>query len=712
MKKLATLSIIFILFLFPFAIAQEGTTDATSPPATTQPSPPPTEPSPITTPAPEPSPSPAPAPQEPTQGQPPSPPPEQPQPPQEDRRDEPRERENFQCPPPPTPACNSDQRAEPFYKDGCISGHNCVSGDQGQQGRQPHFQNIPPGCHLEKNEFGEFIKCEEDKRFEEEKREAAKECTKHNGRFSIRGDGSYECVAQSQGGFFNQGQCPNHEQLKQVEEKCSASNGRIEHFRDRNGCDAVSCREEFQHDFKNEDERVKFMALACEEQGGTFTINERGPNCLGGKQQIRINKDLRPLDGVELLKVALEMENVIQVFNEIAEKLTGLQQYYLEKGDEEKAKSFEIAVSQLEGAMNRLDEIRAGLAEHADSFQEQDRFDVLEDLQKINSVIKDVAVTLLTGGKAKRAATERFEKHREQPEFDEFEDEFPEEDEDIFQAFQNCQDFSKESPFKFSPEKGVSVRLEGLDSGKCVMIVNPPGFKGEVIFKLPPEIYQFFDGPHLLFRDDVECSPDAACQMMKRFIQQDQREDNRRFGERERRESREEDFDDFEDFEGPEFPEPRRAFKGGSQRDFPQQEFPQEFRDDYGDFEQRYHEEFKKGEEFRQEFEGKGYPSPEQFKDYPSPEQFKQFEQYQGQYPQQFNYPQDFNNQQFQKQPIEGNPSAGFCGDGTIAPSLGEECDDRNSKDGDGCSASCKVEQKPVAVANVIKSFGNWMRGE
>src|SRR3989344_9108317 len=410
MKKLASLLFIFILFLSPFAIAEEGTTE------TTQPSPPPTEPSP------PPSETPTTQPQQPTEpiapepssggggegGGSPAPPPKE-------------HKEDSQCPPPPSPSCNQDQRAEPFYQNGCLSGYNCVprDGQEGPRDQPPEsrclpdracmkgeecvpcpgqgqqFQNIPPGCHVEQGEFGEFIKCEQDKRYEEEKRKGEEDCRVHNGKFIIRpGTTAWECIPQSQGGFFNQGQCPGPEQLKQIETQCTSSQGRVEHFRDRNGCEISSCMQEFSQGQGSEEEKIKFMALSCEGQGGQFTFNEQGPNCVGGQQQIRINQDLKPLNGIELLKIALEMENLIQTFNNIHDKLTSLQSYYQEKGDEEKAASFAAAASQLEGAMNRLDEIRAGLAENADSFEEQERISVLEDIQKINSIIKDVAVIL------------------------------------------------------------------------------------------------------------------------------------------------------------------------------------------------------------------------------------------------------------------------------------------------------------------------------
>jgi cysteine-rich repeat protein len=36
-----------------------------------------------------------------------------------------------------------------------------------------------------------------------------------------------------------------------------------------------------------------------------------------------------------------------------------------------------------------------------------------------------------------------------------------------------------------------------------------------------------------------------------------------------------------------------------------------------------------------------------------------------------------------------------FCGDGVLQPGLGEQCDDGNSAEGDGCSSACHVELQP-----------------
>jgi cysteine-rich repeat protein len=49
-------------------------------------------------------------------------------------------------------------------------------------------------------------------------------------------------------------------------------------------------------------------------------------------------------------------------------------------------------------------------------------------------------------------------------------------------------------------------------------------------------------------------------------------------------------------------------------------------------------------------------------------------------------------------------PGAGQCGDGTI--DAGEGCDDRNTTDGDGCSADCAVETVDPVCGNDVREVG------
>lgn len=43
------------------------------------------------------------------------------------------------------------------------------------------------------------------------------------------------------------------------------------------------------------------------------------------------------------------------------------------------------------------------------------------------------------------------------------------------------------------------------------------------------------------------------------------------------------------------------------------------------------------------------------------------------------------------------------CGDGHVDPGAGEQCDDGNNIDGDGCSATCQVEPAPVCGNGVVE---------
>ena len=53
-------------------------------------------------------------------------------------------------------------------------------------------------------------------------------------------------------------------------------------------------------------------------------------------------------------------------------------------------------------------------------------------------------------------------------------------------------------------------------------------------------------------------------------------------------------------------------------------------------------------------------------------------------------------NQVYAPSHIDGGTFANICGDGVLDP--GEQCDDGNLLDGDGCSAICEVEFGPVGV--------------
>jgi cysteine-rich repeat protein len=48
----------------------------------------------------------------------------------------------------------------------------------------------------------------------------------------------------------------------------------------------------------------------------------------------------------------------------------------------------------------------------------------------------------------------------------------------------------------------------------------------------------------------------------------------------------------------------------------------------------------------------------------------------------------------------------GICGDGILSPNNGEECDDGNNDDGDGCDSDCRIRTPPPVCGNGILETG------
>lgn len=435
------------------------------------------------------------------------------------------------CPSTPPNKCAPDQAVKAIFDNrGCVIDHECGPSGSGR----PRFDNVPQGCHIEKGEFGDFVKCDQK---ESEFKDMEAKCRSQGGRFN-NGKRGPECLFDNQngGGFFGAPNCPGEEELKKQIDYCNSNGGNPEKFIDRIGCKIVSCS---YSSGEGNFEDLKADPRECESRGGKFVIIKDEPRCFTNDDQVRIKENLDEIEPTDLLKIALRLENILKSLEEIGDNFEDLKNFYEKRGDTEKAASFERALAKIDGAAARLDEIKFGLAEKAGDITEEDRHQVIRDIQDIKNIMQDIAVDILSGGRSSRS------ERRSGGEFDdEFEDDFDDEGIDFMNAIRQCEDYSENDPYSFNPEKDVSVELRGLKDGKCVMVIAPPGGVGgveSVEFLLPPKTYQFFDGPHLLLNSDVDCSPEDACAMMRRFIEsEDQgKRPRERFGEKERMEPRE-----------------------------------------------------------------------------------------------------------------------------------------------------------------------------
>jgi hypothetical protein len=370
---------------------------------------------------------------------------------------------------------------------------------------------IPEGCHLEKSEFGKFVICEKEEDFELDNLES--KCREHSGKFHL-GEFGPECIFEQKTGFFQETQCHENSFLEEDARRCQADGGKPEKFIDDSGCTFVSCNyENFEkkreEKFRNiEDQKERFFK-ECESKNGRPTILKGKPHCFTPKEKVRIREELKTLEPTDLLKIALKIENIIKSLISVQDNFEELRKFYEDRGNDKKVAIFERSISKIEGAKDRLDEIRNDIADKAGDIKQEDRINILRDIQHVKNMMQNIALEVLTGKPS----------DREERDYDRDEEGFME-------KIRHCEDFTQSNPYSFDPEPEFNVKIY-IDDEKCVMNINSDR-TGEVSFLIPPKIYQFFRGPEQLFNSDVDCFPSENCDRMQQmFREEDDGDDDR-----------------------------------------------------------------------------------------------------------------------------------------------------------------------------------------
>ncbi len=449
-------------------------------------------------------------------------------------------------------------------QDGCLVEFGNIDSCQEHVDDNIH---VPQGCYIVETETGiSEYECGDDEEYwkdvERQHQEMKKKCNSQGLLFDVV-DGQPQCILEGKGGFGGV-ECPRGKVVEDFKRNCK---GEVDFYLDQNGCNAMTCIErEFGDDYdmrfreRYGDDSVKFDAFECKSKGGKFVRLGDENRCLERESGEYRHTGFKQenLDAIDLLKIAIKIETVTISLESVREKLDGISEFY-ESRDEEKARVYSNGAAKMEGAISRLEEIRFGLAENADSLGEDDRIRVLKDLQITKGLIKDIALEILTGKRISREDVER-DKFGFDEDFDDFQ-EGPHEGIDILTGIANCDQDSPEDPFVFSPEHGMTVRLEGLDDqGRCIMKPQPDDapFDVPIDIRLPTEVYKYFTGPEMLLRDDVECKG-IGCQFMLKDIEREIEFENefggpRRFGEDEFERHGPEGREFFDDERGPRDP--------------------------------------------------------------------------------------------------------------------------------------------------------------
>ena len=220
--------------------------------------------------------------------------------------------------------------------------------------------------------------------------------------------------------------CPNEcykqssEEISKLKEKCYAVDGQLIVKTNEQGCTKYFCDRLIQvsdsdsnlsESFVNSsctllDELPKEKYANCEMNGGKLLVKTNQDNCItvlecvGVKDNVQldaniiVNKEIIK-DQVQLLSIALKLEELKIELIKTAAKVQGISDYYQTTGDINSQIKFQNAVDLLKIASNEIDAIKEMIKERANNFTENDALEVKKAVKSIKSEILNKVLMVL-----------------------------------------------------------------------------------------------------------------------------------------------------------------------------------------------------------------------------------------------------------------------------------------------------------------------------
>ncbi|MFH1637134.1 MAG: hypothetical protein ABIB71_01785 [Candidatus Woesearchaeota archaeon] len=343
---------------------------------------------------------------------------------------------------------------------GCWSGDQRVPCPEPVAQPQPVREDIPSGCHKIILDNGmEIVECEKDcKQIPED---AIRKCEEAGGypnkRMDPRGCPFFECGYRngrdepSSGFTGGRQECPSHEDLEMMKDKCTRMNMKTIAIREGN-CEFIKCGEG-QHEFENKcpedmdpeiSRRIKEECMSrgdrivkkfdpngcqitvcapqgenfdcpmnvppeayekCEMEGGSLIVKKDETGCIRyvdcarrGNGEIAYEEVEEIPPAAKLLEIALKLESLKIQFDKLARKVRGIANYYEDNGDTAEADRFRRAAGIFEGAKSKIDEVKAKLREGARDMSEDDLRNIKHDIKYIGDVVMQDALYIILGG--------------------------------------------------------------------------------------------------------------------------------------------------------------------------------------------------------------------------------------------------------------------------------------------------------------------------
>ncbi len=223
---------------------------------------------------------------------------------------------------------------------------------------------------------------------------------------------SNECSARCDGAkvVYN-GECGNpvecekqdYEQVRQLKDRCYASDGRIIEKEDEQGCEQYHCILPTDEQECTTQEDIVEKVASCENEGGKFygRFDEQGclvtAECVREGQQDQNYEVTEVPDASRLLEIALKLEDLKMEFGKLKAKIAGIAEYYRNEGDTNTADKFDVVVEIITAAQEDVEIIKDMISQNIDNFDLEMVREVKEAIRKIKEErIKEIVKAILS----------------------------------------------------------------------------------------------------------------------------------------------------------------------------------------------------------------------------------------------------------------------------------------------------------------------------
>ena len=252
----------------------------------------------------------------------------------------------------------------------------------------------------------------------------------------------------------------------QAKEQCNANGGTMVDEFDAYGCSVPKCISSGQQCQNNVPQEAYFK---CEDLGGKLVVNSDANGCITfskcvmrGEEGVQAEDELDAVPpAAKLLSVALKLESIKISFDQMANQITAIADYYDNEGDSANAERFRTAAGMFESAKKQIDGVKEELKMGVKGMSVEQIIDIKHKIRQISDVVMEDALYVILGGEATGIGAEETTAGYE-----------PEEAKKDCGSDGNC--FGKalricQPEAQFNPQAGAEIKIVGLEGGICIL---------------------------------------------------------------------------------------------------------------------------------------------------------------------------------------------------------------------------------------------------